>query len=244
MKNEILRTLESIYINTISAKRELFYTGVYNYFELLEKLPELEIILKEEEKILTDRESKGVFVAPPYFRLQSHIYWPIKWFKEENKETPELDFFLNKTYPKNKNLERKYVVNLGKWKEIFSRLHINLTTKLLNVNHRKSRKNDLNLDFKLLQNGKFSYQSNEGSFNISSREYLLLKLLIDNKNEVVKYQAIAQEIFKKDTATKVVKMQINEVVRNVKRKLLILPKNKKYKDFLKNHKNVGYFVEI
>jgi DNA-binding winged helix-turn-helix (wHTH) protein len=240
MKVGVREDLENLYTKTVSAKRELFYTGIYNYFETLESIPEVSKILLNEEEKLHHRESKGLFVSFPYYRIQSQIYWPIKWFKEENIEMPELDFLLQNRYPSNKDFKRKFVTDIEKWRETFTRLHLNLTTKLSSTRPVKSDSKF----FELHNNGKFNYLGNSGSLNVASREYNLLKLLYENKNEIVKYSQIAQVVFKKETASKATKLVIIEVVRNIKRKLKILPKDKKYKDILKNVKNVGYSLEI
>lgn len=263
MENK-LKQLQKLYNLLENSKATTsFYNDVYRYIGYIKNSKtimsilnkdELEYYSYDREKLLTcpkklkgeselsflRKESKHMnsnnssFLTFYFSKITYDIYDLLDWHYKENFNSEEIDCMLN---AKKNSFKELYIKGFPKWKILIKKFHENLLKEL------KVSKEQRNL-FVLNKDGTFIYFKNTGRFNISSKEYKLIKYLYDNKNSVLTYEDLTQKIFSK-SATISSKRELADYIKKVKEKLGILPKKtNSQKDIIINHKNHGYSLNL
>ncbi len=93
--------------------------------------------------------------------------------------------------------------------------------------------------------GDFVFNKVKGNFTPKSQEFHFLKTILESKDNQSDYTTLVSKIWNGKPNSKSARNDLNIIVRNVKQKLLILPKTKsKNPDILKSVKNVGYRIIV
>lgn len=89
--------------------------------------------------------------------------------------------------------------------------------------------------------GDFKYNKIEGNFTLDSQEYSVFWTILNSNDYLARYEKILENLGWANNKTS--KSNLTRVIRNIKRKLKILPKNKKKNpDLFDNDKNVSYRI--
>ncbi len=96
------------------------------------------------------------------------------------------------------------------------------------------------------ETGDFNYFKKSGSFHINGQEYKLIISLLESKRKQLSYEEIIKIIYPyKNSTSKPIQSNINQVIKRTKTALGILPKNKKSNpNFIDNIRGFGYKINI
>ncbi len=93
--------------------------------------------------------------------------------------------------------------------------------------------------------GDFIFNKVKGNLTPKSQEFHFIKTILESKDKQADYATLISKIWDGKPNSKSARNDLNIIVRNVKQKLLILPKTKsKNPDILKSVKNLGYRIII
>ena len=196
--------------------------------------------------------------------LDVRVYQPIKHYKECEHELcgdyngslllNGLDFTLKRYKKDYRNLNKQISSTYKHWYEgqrehyqaELSRFHIEFIEEvgklsLVEVPHTTEIKPFLNLN-----TGDFMYFGKQGNFPISGQDFKILRILQDSIDKPVPYLKLIQAIIPSVTEVREVhKMALRDVIKNIKRKLGVLPKGSASKpDPIKMVRQHGYRLEI
>ncbi len=261
---EKIKQLQKLYILVENSTATTnFYNNVYKYIGYIKKSKiltsildqdDLEYMAYDREKLLTcpkqlkkenmfsyvKKESSHMnsnnssFLNFYFFKITYHIYDLLDWHYKEDFNGEEIECMLHAKKNKFSNL---YIKQFPKWKELIKKFHLKLMKEL----EASTEKRNL---FILNSDGSFTYLKKTGKFNIKSKEYEIMNLLYKNKNKVLTYKEIIENIFKKSESISS-KRELTDYIKKIKVRLGILPKKKgSPKDIIINHKNHGYSLNL
>lgn len=159
----------------------------------------------------------------------------------------------------------KYAISLNKWKKetlyLYNRwfdnkrknyeeelrnFHVEFISKIKdtkdNILFNEEIKKEENPLFLNINTGDFRFYKTSGNFSPNGQEFKVLKTLYESTNYQSKYLTLIQSYNPNiESDSKVYRDGLSLVIRNIKRNLKILPKNKKSNfDIFKNIKKFGY----
>lgn len=269
--NEVIDELNHHYKCAFKEGTQLhFYQHVYSYIEIILNNPILSSIISEQaeklKKELNDiienplissklreellERAKNYSVYSSYFNLYTRVYLPILDNNNDVKLNEEMSNNLFYVFGIEDLDERQQSTykwsfdnHINKAKELFTFLHTNLIP-LIEQNDAKKIIKKKDIDFSFDSNtGKYKYRKTEGTLSPKTKEYIFINALYLSKNHQANYEELLGGDIEK--ASKYSKKVLADTVRDIKRKLNILPKEKgSNPNIIKNVSKYGYKLDI